>query len=1039
MKFKKVEISAFRIYDDPSNATFDFTTKIGEIANFISLYAPNGFGKTSFYDAVEWGVTQSINRFHIRGKELEKLANYQTLVNSENQLALIRNSGTTRETYVKIYNDSANKLIESKFKIHGNQSHEINFNKPIVHDFQKVILSQEWVSAFLMESDGEQRYKKFMDYPELQEIDNYYNNLKLQYSVYIQKKNGLEETIAKDKSELKQLEEENLLEKFNSQITLIIESFGDTELTYISLETTKNEITRLRDYISAKIISTDNLNKLNKFLEYLVLIKNGGDKVIGLDNFFEINQLIKGIQSTLELTKTNIQKFGIIEKLKNTSLGNQRENIELLNKQSEIETILLNFEEFKRVKVSISNKIERINTFRNIFKNLEEELGRTNRNIISSEEALGITKRKISNIEIKLKSLPILQNNLLETQNRINVINQLLEKGILKLAKFEKEIRHNDDILNEFISVKVEAKNGQYSRSIVNDDKSLLALIVNMEAKSKKIRDIEKKLTELNLKIEHQEQLNSQIENFIKEGIDIVNKSQTSSCPLCENTYSSFNQLIERIVNNRALSSSLQELLIEKNNLTKENNDLLIEVNNENQALFDYYDKQIDNLRRINGSNLEEIRILNQSNKSSKEELEGLTERMKEYVNQTEGLSIDELKNKLNEDLIKETTINKPLSRDLLQQQDAKNEILQKIESNLKEISLLEREITALKINELYTSVSNWFKENYPNEQILEDRLIELKIECIKKINEGLEQILQTEREINRTENDVIEFTLEGLISQEKSLESRLYENKTKSDTYIDFFKKSGIKFEGENKNDLLEIIDEKQVQAKLELESEEKRIKEYRNLERYGEHIYEFLQSEIIKNKIKVNEEELGFLNGKIEPLISSERKKVKEYLEKKVKDFFYEDLINDLYKKIDPHPDFKEVHFKANFDSDSPRLDVFVKCKNKVETLIPNLYFSTAQINILSLCIFLASALNSKKYNCIFIDDPIQSMDSINVLSTIDLFRSIIVNYDKQIILSTHDENFHNLLKKKMPPELFKSKFLELESFGKVKKDSF
>jgi exonuclease SbcC len=35
----------------------------------------------------------------------------------------------------------------------------------------------------------------------------------------------------------------------------------------------------------------------------------------------------------------------------------------------------------------------------------------------------------------------------------------------------------------------------------------------------------------------------------------------------------------------------------------------------------------------------------------------------------------------------------------------------------------------------------------------------------------------------------------------------------------------------------------------------------------------------------------------------------------------------------------------------------------------------------------------------------------------------------------LSTHDENFHYLLKKKMPPELFESKFLELESFGKVK----
>ncbi len=155
------------------------------------------------------------------------------------------------------------------------------------------------------------------------------------------------------------------------------------------------------------------------------------------------------------------------------------------------------------------------------------------------------------------------------------------------------------------------------------------------------------------------------------------------------------------------------------------------------------------------------------------------------------------------------------------------------------------------------------------------------------------------------------------------------------------------------------------------------------------------------------------------------------------KIQDFFYERLINDLYKKIDPHPEFREVKFKADFESESPRLDVFVKSKDDETLLIPNLYFSTAQINILSLSIFLATALNSPKYDCIFIDDPIQSMDSINVLSTIDLFRSIVVNHNKQIILSTHDENFYNLLQKKMPPELFKSKFLRLESFGILNKD--
>ncbi len=62
---------------------------------------------------------------------------------------------------------------------------------------------------------------------------------------------------------------------------------------------------------------------------------------------------------------------------------------------------------------------------------------------------------------------------------------------------------------------------------------------------------------------------------------------------------------------------------------------------------------------------------------------------------------------------------------------------------------------------------------------------------------------------------------------------------------------------------------------------------------------------------------------------------------------------------------------------------------------------------------------------------------MDSINLLSTIDSLRSIVVNENKQIILSIIDENFHNLLNKKMPPILLKSKFIELETFGKVRAD--
>ena len=69
--------------------------------------------------------------------------------------------------------------------------------------------------------------------------------------------------------------------------------------------------------------------------------------------------------------------------------------------------------------------------------------------------------------------------------------------------------------------------------------------------------------------------------------------------------------------------------------------------------------------------------------------------------------------------------------------------------------------------------------------------------------------------------------------------------------------------------------------------------------------------------------------------------------------------------------------------------------------------LYFSAAQLNILSLSVFLANALHATDksgaaLDVILIDDPIQSMDSINVLATIDLLRNVSERFDKQIIIS-------------------------------------
>ena len=95
MKIKEVQISNFRAFNDVKSSTFNFVNNKNEISGLISIYAPNGFGKTSFYDAVEWGVTGKIERFDLVGdfektrKENKKGGNKNILQHNHNHKIMI--------------------------------------------------------------------------------------------------------------------------------------------------------------------------------------------------------------------------------------------------------------------------------------------------------------------------------------------------------------------------------------------------------------------------------------------------------------------------------------------------------------------------------------------------------------------------------------------------------------------------------------------------------------------------------------------------------------------------------------------------------------------------------------------------------------------------------------------------------------------------------------------------------------------------------------------------------------------------------------
>ena len=196
--------------------------------------------------------------------------------------------------------------------------------------------------------------------------------------------------------------------------------------------------------------------------------------------------------------------------------------------------------------------------------------------------------------------------------------------------------------------------------------------------------------------------------------------------------------------------------------------------------------------------------------------------------------------------------------------------------------------------------------------------------------------------------------------------------------------------------------------------------------------------QQQVVKKSIKAVETDIAN-NEKNETAVSDEIERLQKYLKDYVKNFFQVEQIQRLYNTIDPHPEYKEVHFDCDFSYKAPRLNVYMQNKSeRNDTIVPTLYFSTAQINILSFCIFMAKALFAKTddgddVGCVFIDDPIQALDDINILSMIDLLRNVAFSLDRQIVMTTHDQNFFELLQKKIPQTKFNSCFVKLTERGK------
>lgn len=127
---------------------------------------------------------------------------------------------------------------------------------------------------------------------------------------------------------------------------------------------------------------------------------------------------------------------------------------------------------------------------------------------------------------------------------------------------------------------------------------------------------------------------------------------------------------------------------------------------------------------------------------------------------------------------------------------------------------------------------------------------------------------------------------------------------------------------------------------------------------------------------------------------------------------------LVANIFQRLDPHPAFKTIEFEL--DTYYRRGTTSPLVRDVVEDVAadPLVIFSTSQANIVALSYFIAMSLSAGQRGLPFLllDDPVQSMDDVNVLGFADLCRHL--QSRRQLIVSTHERRFAGLLERKLAP---------------------
>lgn len=1031
MKIKKIEIDSFRLFDG-ENISFQ-NGHIDKSANLVAIHAPNGFGKTSLFDAIEFCVTKNIQRL--------KISNFNENVKSdkqENDYSSFIHNKQTPEKNVHIRITYENGTVEDREVQPGD---ELKLLKGEAENgyFSEVILSQDWFNQFLATTDAAMRFEIFTrNFKDTRGLLQYYEQLRTVHNI-ITKRCGKKRTDLKN-------EKKRLVADVDNQIVVRLGEIIE-ELQILGIVIPWN------NKLDERVLQQQHVNcdqkqyeisaehkKVTDIVENIEKLSGGYEGLIKPEELGKFVEKQKSLLDELEKLNNRQKKVAQLKAVLKAIDEYTKSLAQLSAANIEFEYLIKGYQQYKAVCDALSLLEKQV---RDLGAEKLSEEGK-----LSQKKQEGEALEKQSSTQIKTwEEWKTKQSQLSEDY----IAYQQLKKEQEKLQGEDQEKRQSLDQLHHQKADEERIK--QHFTDLLHAIRmpGLISEVFDFDEEIKKMNDLtrsiqgkEEQIEKLAKAIEKQSQYLSQVNALVVRAREMTDTLKTGTCPLCGHNYGDVEILLKSIEENASVSESLNAFIKKKSVLEE----LVEKEKNERQALLSKTEEAINLKIRKNLESIakieKEVGELNKALFASELRQKSIQTQISQNYTLFEGLTEEQIRNlyaekvaqseaavndakKKTEDLRKEIeTLGKKCETLSKQINEAKNAILEKE----KEPDFAAYKKKLEERDEKAVSLDYWQHALEENKKHKVDFLE--KLEAAKKDYTALEDdnVMLAEEEGNA--NQIT------LLSKEKSeLDARLLNT-------IRFIKEScGVgDFDAEaNPDGIKEKVDEvreKMGKTLSELDSKAKLMGTFRNhldmADKYAEQLK-------IEKKIKDIEAEITGMSKQMEE-IDTETASLKKYLEDFVDSFFQKELINKLYNTIDPHPTYKTVEFRCDFDQKHPKLFVIMSSKaDGNDKIVPNLYLSTAQINILSFCIFMAKAMfakadDGKSVDCLFVDDPIQALDDINILSMIDLLRNIAFTLNKQIVITTHDKNFFGLLQKKMPQDKFNACYLEIYERGKFKR---